>query len=549
MRALPRRARRPRRARPCDGRGPAARGRARTCRRASSRRVSRARSTRRPPRRRRARGGSSSRCRRRRRVVGVSLLAPAVVGRLRPTPAATLAPIPRPTADAASAAATEEALARIERNLAREHAARYLADAGDVLVTVAASAADCDRAEDRLDVGEAPERSRELLEKRRLVESGRRRGGERAGRPRRRRARAARGVRAAVVRQAPGRRPAPPRGRGPTAADEDPPDDTGARRMTKRTAWALALAALLAPAAARAQVGPRALARAKALFFDRDYAKAREAWQAVRASGGTGRARPRATGSPAAARGSARADAPSPSTASSSPSRPADRTLAEEAKTSRVALAVKLAKAGETAARGDRPRGARRPEPHGALLRRAAARRRSAPRRADPRCRCCWRSSSASRTTTSSSGRSSRSCASTATRSPARPAPARPRGPARGARQARRQLGARADLREGRRERPKVAINLPVALAELVFKSLPEDAVADLRREGYDAASFWQQLKKIGPDRDPHRRGRRGRAHPGLDRVEGGTKMKTESPRGRSRGGARGDVRRPRGSR
>ena len=34
---------------------------------------------------------------------------------------------------------------RIERNLAREHAARYLADAGDVLVTVAASAADCDR--------------------------------------------------------------------------------------------------------------------------------------------------------------------------------------------------------------------------------------------------------------------------------------------------------------------------------------------------------------------------------------------------------------------
>ena len=105
-------------------------------------------------------------------VVGVSLLAPAVVGRLRPAPAATLAPIPRPTADAASAAATEEALARIERNLAREHAARYLADAGDVLVTVAASAADCDRAEDRLDVGEAPERSRELLEKRQLVEAG-----------------------------------------------------------------------------------------------------------------------------------------------------------------------------------------------------------------------------------------------------------------------------------------------------------------------------------------------------------------------------------------
>jgi hypothetical protein len=103
-------------------------------------------------------------------VAAVSLVAPAVVGRLRPTPVPMRTPIPRSAADTA---ATEEALRRIERNLAREHAARYLADAGDVLVTVAASVADCDRAEDRLDVGGAPERSRELLEKRRLVlESG-----------------------------------------------------------------------------------------------------------------------------------------------------------------------------------------------------------------------------------------------------------------------------------------------------------------------------------------------------------------------------------------
>jgi hypothetical protein len=77
-----------------------------------------------------------------------------------------------PAATAPPPALTEETLARLERNLAREHAARYLADAGDVLVTVAASAADCDRADDRLDVGGAPERSRELLEKRRLVLSG-----------------------------------------------------------------------------------------------------------------------------------------------------------------------------------------------------------------------------------------------------------------------------------------------------------------------------------------------------------------------------------------
>jgi len=99
-------------------------------------------------------------------VAAASFLAPAVVSRLRPAPAATLAPIPRAPADTPG---TEEALARIEHAVAREHAARYLADASDVLVAVAASASDCDRAEDRLDMGEAPERSRALLEKRRLV--------------------------------------------------------------------------------------------------------------------------------------------------------------------------------------------------------------------------------------------------------------------------------------------------------------------------------------------------------------------------------------------
>ena len=48
---------------------------------------------------------------------------------------------------------SEDALARIERNLAREQAARYLNEAGEVLVTVAATGVDCNRADDRLDVG------------------------------------------------------------------------------------------------------------------------------------------------------------------------------------------------------------------------------------------------------------------------------------------------------------------------------------------------------------------------------------------------------------
>jgi hypothetical protein len=99
-------------------------------------------------------------------LVALSLALPPLVQRFRPEPVAARATIPPAEA---SALLEEDALARIERNLAREQAARYLSEAGEVLITVAASGVDCDRKDDRLDVGAAPERSRELLEKRRLV--------------------------------------------------------------------------------------------------------------------------------------------------------------------------------------------------------------------------------------------------------------------------------------------------------------------------------------------------------------------------------------------
>lgn len=105
-------------------------------------------------------------------ILAAALLVPTLVLRLQPAPAAARAEIPPAEA---SPLLTEDALARIERNLAREHAARYLSEARDVLVSVAATGVDCDRADERLDVGRAPERSRELLERRTLVVRG---GGE-----------------------------------------------------------------------------------------------------------------------------------------------------------------------------------------------------------------------------------------------------------------------------------------------------------------------------------------------------------------------------------
>ena len=99
-------------------------------------------------------------------ILAVAVLVPALVARFRPAPEAARATIPPAEA---GPLVTEDAVARIERNLAREHAVRYLSEAGEVLVAVAATGTDCDRAEESLDVGQAPARSRELLEQRAMV--------------------------------------------------------------------------------------------------------------------------------------------------------------------------------------------------------------------------------------------------------------------------------------------------------------------------------------------------------------------------------------------
>ena len=46
---------------------------------------------------------------------------------------------------------------------------------------------------------------------------------------------------------------------------------------------------------------------------------------------------------------------------------------------------------------------------------------------------------------------------------------------------------------------PQVSVNLPMALADLVFKSLPEDTRRQLGAKGFDADNFWDRLKKLGP--------------------------------------------------
>ena len=98
-------------------------------------------------------------------ALALFLLGPHLASRFDPAP-----PAPTPTP---IAAIPTEVLDRLERNMTREHAARYLSDAQDVLLAVAATEVDCERANDRIDVGEAPDRSRRLLARRALLVEGR----------------------------------------------------------------------------------------------------------------------------------------------------------------------------------------------------------------------------------------------------------------------------------------------------------------------------------------------------------------------------------------
>jgi hypothetical protein len=97
-------------------------------------------------------------------ILILSLIGPELAGRLRPAP-------PTPSPDVGDAV-PPEVLDRLERHLTREHTARYLSEAQDVLLSVEVTEADCTREDDRLDVGEAPDRSRELLARRTLLVAG-----------------------------------------------------------------------------------------------------------------------------------------------------------------------------------------------------------------------------------------------------------------------------------------------------------------------------------------------------------------------------------------
>ena len=253
----------------------------------------------------------------------------------------------------------------------------------------------------------------------------------------------------------------------------------------------LALAVVLAGSPLLAQPDPDRLKGAKALFFDRKYAEARQAWQRILAG----------------ARG-AEADTAAYWVARSSENlgederalkeyadflrrRPADRALAEEARTSRVSLAARLYKAGQ--------------KQHLPILREALL---------DPSKTVRYFAALQLSTLGPEAGRDAvpvlqrivqeekdldlvdrakvgllRLDPQALSRTPGAGA-VRPGTEARW-------LKVRIFEKGG--AKAKVVVNLPVALADMVFKSLPDDAKRDLKLKGYDAENFWERLKTLGP--------------------------------------------------
>jgi hypothetical protein len=257
----------------------------------------------------------------------------------------------------------------------------------------------------------------------------------------------------------------------------------------------LVAALLVSPAVAAAQPpAAEQLRSAKALFFDGRYGDARKAWEA---------ARPSLKGADAhaalywIARCSEKLGEDERAMgeyAAFLAARPADRTLVEEARTSRVAIAARLYKAGR--------------RQHAGVLSEALADK--------------------SRTVRYYAALQMGGLGDTMAR-PAVPVlleivkaekdeelvgraklallridpsilTGLPTPPPRDARPRSRPAGwIKVRITEKGATQPKVSISMPFALAELVFKSLPDDALRELRREGYDAETFWRKLRDLGP--------------------------------------------------
>jgi tetratricopeptide (TPR) repeat protein len=256
-----------------------------------------------------------------------------------------------------------------------------------------------------------------------------------------------------------------------------------------RTRVVAAVLAALGAAAVWAQGDPERLRAAKALFFDRKYAEARTAWGQILAGASGEQA---ATAAYWVARSSEHLGEHERAFREYTAfldRRPQDRTLAEEARTNRVGLAARLYKDGRRSYLGVLQEGLRDPSK---TVRYYAALQMSglgpeAGRHALPVLK-----EIVGRETDEDLVQRAKLAILRIDPAALKDVPAaagtRPAG-----------QGRTLHVQVFEHGRRKVSVQVPLALAELLFKSLPEEARRELRREGYDAETFWPRLEKLGP--------------------------------------------------
>ena len=234
------------------------------------------------------------------------------------------------------------------------------------------------------------------------------------------------------------------------------------------------------------------LRNAKTLFFDRQYTEARRAWQGILAEASGAEAEAAAYWVARCSENLKEDERALGEYADYLARRPADRVLAEEARTSRVGLAARLCRAGK--------------RQHLPVLKEALA---------DPSRTVRYYAALQLSSLGAPAGLAAipvlqkivaeekdedlveraklgllRLDPGALSRAVSTPPPSgHPRGAS----------WIRVRIYEKGSDRPEVSVNLPVALAEMVFKSLPDDAVRELKLKGYDAGNFWDRLKALGP--------------------------------------------------
>jgi hypothetical protein len=254
----------------------------------------------------------------------------------------------------------------------------------------------------------------------------------------------------------------------------------------------LAAALLLSSASAFAQTEAERVRAAKALTLDRKYAEARAAWTAIlgKASG------------PAADEAAYWIARSSEILGEHERSfkeygtflarRPADRSKVEEARTSRIGLATKLYRGGQTSYATVLQEGLTDPSKTVRYYAALQLGGLGAPNSRDAL--PVLKQMLANETDADLLDRVRIVLLKLDPKSlsqPQQPSASRPAGgPAR---------MLRVRVYEKGQSKPKVSVNVPVALAEILFDSLPPDAKGELKRKGYDSDNFWPRVRALGP--------------------------------------------------